>query len=80
MNGSIRASFGETSWEGEAAFETVNGSIALDVPESVNADVEIRTTNGRITRRRRPTCQSTRRARPVAGWKAHLARAAPSCG
>ncbi len=49
VNGSIRASFGETAWEGEAAFETVNGSIRLVVPEQINADVEIRTTNGRIT-------------------------------
>ena len=49
VNGSIKASFGATSWEGEAAFETVNGSIRLEVPEQLNADLEIRTTNGRIT-------------------------------
>ena len=49
VNGSIRASFGETSWEGEAAFETVNGSIRLEVPEQINANLEIRTSNGRIT-------------------------------
>ncbi len=49
VNGSIRASFGETSWEGEAVFETVNGSIRLTVPEQINADLEIRTANGRIT-------------------------------
>ena len=49
VNGSIRAAFGETAWEGEAVFETVNGSIRLEVPEQVNADLEIRTTNGRIT-------------------------------
>ncbi|HJN45319.1 MAG: DUF4097 family beta strand repeat-containing protein [Vicinamibacterales bacterium] len=49
VNGSISAAFGETSWDGEAAFETVNGSIRLNVPEQINADLEIRTTNGRIT-------------------------------
>ena len=49
VNGSIRASFGGTAWEGESAFETVNGSIRLEVPEQINADLEIRTTNGRIT-------------------------------
>ena len=49
VNGSIRASFGTTSWEGEAVFETVNGSIRLEVPEQINADLEIRTANGRIT-------------------------------
>ena len=49
VNGSIRASFGETSWDGEAAFETVNGSIRVQVPAQLNADLEIRTANGRIT-------------------------------
>ena len=49
VNGSIRASFGVTAWEGESTFETVNGGIRLEVPEQINADLEIRTTNGRIT-------------------------------
>ena len=49
VNGSIRASFGETWWDGEAVFETVNGSISLEVSDQINADVDIRTTNGRIT-------------------------------
>lgn len=49
VNGSIRASFGEISWDGEAVFETVNGNIRLEVPAQINADLEIRTSNGRIT-------------------------------
>ena len=49
VNGSIRASFGATAWEGVSAFETVNGSVRLEVPEQLNADLQIRTTNGRIT-------------------------------
>ena len=49
VNGSIRASFGGASWNGEATFETVNGSVTVEVPEAANADIEIRTTNGRIT-------------------------------
>ena len=49
VNGSITASFGETSWEGEAIFETVNGSVRVDLPEGVDADVEMRTASGRIT-------------------------------
>ena len=44
-----RASFGGASWNGEATFETVNGSVTVEVPEAANADIEIRTTNGRIT-------------------------------
>ncbi len=49
VNGSIRASFGATSWDSEATFETVNGSIRVEVPEQINADLEIRTAHGRIT-------------------------------
>ena len=49
VNGSIRASFGETSWDGEATFETVNGSVRVELPEGTDANVEMRTTSGRIT-------------------------------
>ena len=49
VNGSITASFGKISWDGEAVFETVNGSIRLEVPDQINADLEIQTTSGRIT-------------------------------
>ena len=49
VNGSITASLGAVAWEGESAFETVNGSIRLEVPEQIDADLEIRTSNGRIT-------------------------------
>lgn len=49
VNGSIRASFNDSSWNGEAAFETVNGSIRLNVSPDINADLNIRTANGRIT-------------------------------
>ena len=49
VNGSIQASFNETSWDGEAAFETVNGSVKVQVPEGTDANVEMRTASGRIT-------------------------------
>ncbi len=49
VNGSIRASFRDSSWNGEAAFETVNGSIRLNVSPDINANLNIRTANGRIT-------------------------------
>lgn len=63
VNGSIRASFGETSWEGEAVFETMNGSIRLEVPAQINVNLEIRTSNGRITTEGLPitTTRSSRR-------------------
>jgi hypothetical protein len=49
VNRSIRASFNDSSWNGEAAFETVNGSIRLNVSPDIDADLNIRTANGRIT-------------------------------
>ena len=63
VNGSITASFGETSWDGEVAFETVNGSIRLEVPAQINANLDIRTSNGRITTADLPitTTRSSRR-------------------
>jgi DUF4097 and DUF4098 domain-containing protein YvlB len=46
VNGSIRASIGSTS--GGAEFETVNGSITLDLPEGSNVDLRASTVNGSI--------------------------------
>ena len=44
VNGGLRLSTSQG-----ASAKTVNGSIRLEVPEQLNADLEIRTTNGRIT-------------------------------
>jgi DUF4097 and DUF4098 domain-containing protein YvlB len=46
VNGSIRASIGSTS--GGVEFETVNGSITLDLPEESNVDLHASTVNGSI--------------------------------
>lgn len=48
VNGSIEAAFGGSTLAGETEFETVNGSITLDVSDTLDADLRIRTTNGRI--------------------------------
>lgn len=48
VNGSIRAEIGAGDWTGEAAFETVNGSVTLLVPETIDADLAVRTANGSI--------------------------------
>ena len=72
VNGSITASFGETSWEGEAIFETVNGSVRVDLPEGVDADVEMRTASGRITTDvpdRHDTVESSPRRRHTGRWR-----------
>jgi hypothetical protein len=46
VNGSIDAAMGRTDPEGGLRFETVNGSIELDLPDDVDADVEANWLNG----------------------------------
>ena len=48
VNGSIAAGIGRADWDGEASFETVNGSVTLTLPESADIDVSVRTANGSI--------------------------------
>lgn len=48
VNGSIEASMGRADWTGTMDFETVNGSITLDLPADLSADVDAETVNGRI--------------------------------
>lgn len=48
VNGSIEASMGRADWTGKLDFETVNGSITLDLPADLSADVDAETVNGRI--------------------------------
>ncbi len=48
VNGSIEASMGRADWDGKLDFETVNGSITLDLPADLSADVDAETVNGRI--------------------------------
>ena len=49
VNGSIVAAMGRADWDGEASFETVNGSITLELPADANVEVRGRTVNGGIT-------------------------------
>jgi len=46
VNGSIHASLGRADWSGKIKFHTVNGSIRVDLPADVNADVSASTVNG----------------------------------
>ncbi len=48
VNGSIRASFAQTNWNGEASFSTVNGGITLEIGEDANFDLTATTVNGSI--------------------------------
>ena len=46
VNGSIQASIGRADWTGELDFETVNGSITVEMPADVGARVRASTVNG----------------------------------
>ncbi len=49
VNGSIRASMGRADWDGEVVFNTVNGSITIDLPSDASTDVSVKTLNGSIS-------------------------------
>ncbi len=48
VNGSIRASLGRADWEGPMHFSTVNGSVTVELPDGVGAEVRAGTLNGAI--------------------------------
>ncbi len=49
VNGSIRGALGVGDWPDTLGFETVNGSITLDLPEGLSTAVEASTVNGSIS-------------------------------
>lgn len=49
VNGSIKATLGSALWQGTLSFETVNGSITVDLPADLSAEVRAKTVNGDIT-------------------------------
>jgi cytoskeletal protein CcmA (bactofilin family) len=48
VNGSIEVSMGSADWTGTLRIATVNGSIKLELPGDLNADVSFRTVNGSL--------------------------------
>jgi hypothetical protein len=48
VNGSIDAVIGNADWSGMLEFETVNGSITVELPDGIGADVSASTVNGAI--------------------------------
>ena len=48
VNGSIKASLGGADWTGPLSFTTVNGSISIDLPSDVSAEVRASVVNGDI--------------------------------
>jgi len=49
VNGSIRGAMGAAEWDDGLSFKTVNGTITLDLPPSLSADVRATTVNGEIS-------------------------------
>ena len=49
VNGSINAAMGKGTWERALRFKTVNGSIRLQLPHEVNADLTAASVNGSIS-------------------------------
>ena len=48
VNGSIHAVLGSGDWNGDLEFETVNGTITVELPPGIAADVRASTVNGHI--------------------------------
>jgi hypothetical protein len=48
VNGDIDAAIGNPNWDGMLEFETVNGSITVELPDGIAADVTASTVNGAI--------------------------------
>lgn len=49
VNGSITVRMGSARWTDDLRFSTVNGAIALELPEELNADVRASTVNGSLS-------------------------------
>lgn len=47
-NGRVSATLGSGDWLGEATFESHNGSVTVRVPETMDADVSLRTVTGSV--------------------------------
>lgn len=46
VNGTVRVRMGRADWPGSLKISTVNGSVYLELPASLSADVHFRTVNG----------------------------------
>lgn len=48
VNGSIKARMGSADWSGTLKLDSVNGSIELEMPDDLNADVRFSSVNGHM--------------------------------
>lgn len=49
VNGSIRAKMGSSDWTGKLTFKSINGSVAVELPDDLSADIKFESLNGRIS-------------------------------
>ena len=49
VNGSIKAKMGNAAWNGTLTLKSVNGSIQVELPDDLSADVRFKSVNGRIS-------------------------------
>ena len=49
VNGAVRVSMGSADWDGKLKITTVNGSIVLDMPADLNAEVSFSSVNGSLS-------------------------------
>jgi hypothetical protein len=49
VNGAVRVSMGSADWDGKLKINTVNGSIVLDMPVDLSAEVSFSSVNGSLT-------------------------------
>lgn len=64
VNGSIKASMGNASWANELKFNTVNGSITLELPSALSTEMRAETLNGDVISDFPMNMQSAREERP----------------
>jgi DUF4097 and DUF4098 domain-containing protein YvlB len=67
VNGSIDASLGQRVWTEPLRFNTVNGSIDLNLPSGIDADLRAETLNGGVSSDFPITIRGWQRRRRIAG-------------
>jgi len=49
VNGGIKARMGNAAWSGTLSFKSVNGSVEVELPDDLSADVNFKSLNGAIS-------------------------------
>ncbi len=49
MNGAVDVTMGSANWSGDLGISTMNGAVTVTLPADADAEVNAKTTNGRVT-------------------------------